>query len=217
MSYGEGNDREEENGLDLLTAMLDSGATEKQTATKSKRKRGSVDERRNSGVVKRRKVVGNEETKSAESADNEMSQMKRMCPLVSSCPMRLLLVFDSLSVRMQEMEKEMMRLRQEVKRASEVKQSGSPTQKPPGPAPKPPSSRTEAMKLSRVGEKRRVARQPMANQGKTSSQKDSGPAGGEIIRGMDMHRGVADDIIRQRQEDEQSNVITEKYSKLRIK
>ena len=30
-------------------------------------------------------------------------------------------------------------------------------------------------------------------------------------------RGVADDIIRQRQEDEQSNIITEKYSRLRIK
>ena len=32
-----------------------------------------------------------------------------------------------------------------------------------------------------------------------------------------MDRGVADDIIRQRQEDEESNVVTEKYSRLRIK
>ena len=44
----------------------------------------------------------------------------------------------------------------------------------------------------------------------------SGSGEGRGQRGVG-DRGVADDIIRQRQEDEQSNVITEKYSRLRIK
>lgn len=92
--------------------------------------------------------------------------------------------------------------------------------------PSPPTARTEATRLPTTGERKRVARHPTANQrgrgegggGSFGKAKDVGlgtnsEGGGQ--RAVD--RGVADDIIRRRQEDEQSNVMTEKYSRLRIK
>ena len=72
-----------------------------------------------------------------------------------------------------------------------------------------------------AGERKRVARQPAASQiggggGSLGRANDIGTSGeGGSQRAVD--RGVANDIIRQRQEDERSNVITEKYSRLRIK
>ena len=99
--------------------------------------------------------------------------------------------------------------------------SAPPTSRPSA----PPTSRTEATRLPTAGERKRVARQPGTNQrgGERGRLGDVGPgtsggAGGEGRgqRGVG-DRGVADDIIKQRQEDEQSNVITEKYSRLRIK
>ena len=99
---------------------------------------------------------------------------------------------------MQEMEKEMMKLKEQVKRASEHGQSNAL----PPPTTLAPPTRTESTRLPKGGEKKRVARQAVANQKK-----------GE--RAMD--RGVADDIIKQRQEDEENNIVTEEYSRLRIK
>ena len=104
------------------------------------------------------------------------------------------------SARLQEMEREMMRLKEEVKKAS--KGGRSNVQAPPTTVA--PPSRTESTKLPQKGQKKRVAHQTLA-----TNQK---PA---VARGED--RGVANDIIRQRQEDEQSNVVTEKFSRLRIK
>ena len=109
--------------------------------------------------------------------------------------------------------------------------SAPPTSRPLAPPTSrpsaPPTSRTEATRLPTAGERKRVARQPGTNQreggGGRGRLGDVGPAtsggaGGEDRgqRGVG-DRGVADDIIKQRQEDEQSNVITEKYSRLRIK
>ena len=98
------------------------------------------------------------------------------------------------------MEKEMMRLKEEVKKAS--KSGRSNVQAPPTTVA--PPSRTESTKLPQGGQKKRVAHQTVA-----ANQK---PA---VVRGE--NRGVADDIIKQRQEDEQNNVMTEKFSRLRIK
>ena len=105
------------------------------------------------------------------------------------------------SARMQEMEREMMRLKEEVKKASKGGQSN--VQAPPTTVA--PPSRTESTKLPQKGQKKRVAHQTLA-----TNQKPAVAARGE-------DRSVADDIIRQRQEDEQSNVVTEKFSRLRIK
>ena len=84
---GEGEDGA--SGLDLLTAMLDSQANKKQEAKKgrSSRKRSSSGHKRRDsqeeeggGGVKRRKVAKREKIdhseKTAESANDEMSQMK---------------------------------------------------------------------------------------------------------------------------------------------
>ena len=104
--------------------------------------------------------------------------------------------------------------------------SAPPTSRPSA----PPTSRTEATRLPTAGERKRVARQPGTNQGGGGGREggrgrlgDVGPgtSGGTGGEGRGQRgvgdRGVADDIIKQRQEDEQSNVITEKYSRLRIK
>ena len=119
---------------------------------------------------------------------------------------------------MQEMEREMMKLREVVKRASEMKkqqqqQCGSSSLHHTRPAPTPPPTmRTEAARLPKAGEKKRVARQPV------TSQKSIGTSVGDRAGGQrPVDRGVADDIIRQRQEDEKNDVMTEKYSRLRIK
>ena len=105
----------------------------------------------------------------------------------------------------------MMRLREEVRKSSEVKKGERP--KPKAPPISPPTMRTEATRLPKSGKKKRVAHETMATKKKVSSQKGSVTPGG----GRAVDRGVANDIIKQRQEDEESNVITEKYSKLRIK
>ena len=117
-----------------------------------------------------------------------------------------------------------MKLREAVKKTSEREQHQqlcgpgfshirSPSQ------PSPPTMRTEATRLPTAGERKRVARQPGASQrggGGLERAKNIGTSGeGGGQRAVD--RGVANDIIRQRQEDEQSNVITENYSRLRIK
>ena len=93
--YGEGEEEEEReeasSGLDLLTAMLDSQTTKKQEAKKGSRKRSSDHERQDleegGGGAKRRKVTKKEKldhsnsTKTAESANDEVSQMKGMYPI----------------------------------------------------------------------------------------------------------------------------------------
>ena len=94
--YGEGEGEEEKeeetgSGLDLLTAMLDSQTTKKQEAKKGSRKRSSDHERQDleegGGGAKRRKVAKKEKldhsnsTKTAESANDEVSQMKGMYPI----------------------------------------------------------------------------------------------------------------------------------------
>ena len=118
-----------------------------------------------------------------------------------------------------------MKLREEKKKGQHQQQCvpGSLhtcTQRPSQPLP--PTVRTEATKLPTTGERKRVARQSTVSQrrgrgcsGKAyvGASEGGGATGGQ--RAID--RGVADDIIRQRQEDEQSNIITEKYSRLRIK
>lgn len=105
----------------------------------------------------------------------------------------------------------MTRLREEVKKANEVKeQTGSNAKAPPF---SPPTLRTEARRLPKNGEKKRIARKSTAGRKKSSAQKSSGAAEGSGVA----ERSVANDIIRRRREDEQSNVVTEKYSKLRIK
>ena len=141
---------------------------------------------------------------------------------------------------MLEFERENKELRKALKKQEQQQQQCGPapsnTQRrpsqpstPPTSRPSaPPTSRTEATRLPTAGERKRVARQPGANQREGGVRGGgrlgdvgpgtSGGAGGEGRgqRGVG-DRGVANDIIQQRQEDEQSNVITEKYSRLRIK
>ena len=118
----------------------------------------------------------------------------------------------------------MTRLREEVKKAAELKQPDKPhchAHPGPPPPPLPLSSRTEATRLPKTGERKRVARQTATSSKRVSSQQRN--AGTEATSGRggggkgELGRGVASDIIRQRREDEQSNIITEKYSRLRIK
>ena len=131
--------------------------------------------------------------------------------------------------RMLAMERENKELRETMKQVLENQQlqcgrgGSSHTRQQPS-QPSLPTVRTEATRLPTAGERKRVARQPAASQrerggrvgrslGKTTDTETSCEGKGQ--RAVD--RGIADDIIRQRQEDEQSNVITEQYSRLRIK
>lgn len=238
IQYGEGEE-EEASGLDLLTAMLDSqaGKIEEAKKSSSRKRSSSGHERRGSheegdrGLgVKRRKVANKENIdhteKAAESAvSDEMSQMRGMHICLASRSLTRIF-FLSPTAQMAEMQKEMLRLREEVKKA---KQNEQPQCGPGGslqlhtqrPSPLlPPTLRTEATRLPTAGQKRRVARQPNAGQkggGRSAKANGGGGSEGAVEGQRVIDRGVADDIIRQRQEDEQGNIITEKYSRLRIK